>query len=194
MSRRRRSGVRTRTKVLLLAAIAGFVYWSWTSGEVIDRETWRWLGSLLAFVFVTVVVLMLVLALRRALAGKSKDAERLFTADQKREGHSRAGFRCEHLALGVFRCRQRTSLHGDHWFPHSLGGATSMNNFVSLCERHNLAKSNITPTPVGTWFLAHKRKGYFPSGVRRRPGEWNRKRNLHDDANAQRLAHRYRRR
>ncbi len=63
---------------------------------------------------------------------KRRDPVRRFTRQQRREGMSRAGGLCE--LEGRFRRRcSRPAEHGDHFYPWSKGGATSMQNFVATC-------------------------------------------------------------
>lgn len=102
-----------------------------------------------------------------------KDPQRMFSDSDRVWIAEAAGRRCEHLTLGVFRCRK----HGtdkfplnlgdstgqmDHHYPHSRGGATSRHNLVWLCEKHNKRKSNRVPTLWQTWLLTQSRKRYFP--------------------------------
>ena len=100
-----------------------------------------------------------------------RDRTRIFTADQKRAGHARAGGRCEMEVLPGIRCRG-SGTAADHWFPYSKGGATSMANFVSACTWHNLAKSNRCPTRSATARLEARRRRYFPPGEPRDAGQW----------------------
>lgn len=98
-----------------------------------------------------------------------KDPTRLFSASQRREGFDRAGGQCE---LGTFfrRCR-RPALHGDHWYPWSKGGSTSMANFVAACRKCNLSKGSKVPGSWETMLLESRRRKYFPAGVSTKAGE-----------------------
>lgn len=118
-------------------------------------------------VAIAVAALVVVSWLR---SGPSKDPARLFSAEQKRAGHARAGHRCEMELLPFIRCR-RPSEHGDHWYPHSRGGATTMGNFVAACSPCNLRKSATMPSRFATARLSARRRRYFPSGVPVRSGE-----------------------
>ncbi|GAB2733247.1 hypothetical protein [Nocardioides pakistanensis] len=91
-----------------------------------------------------------------------KDQQRMFTANQRRTGFARAGGRCEAETVWFLRCRAAAS-HGDHWYPWTLGGATTMGNFVAMCPRHNTSKGAKVPTFWQTWRLGRRRRGYFPA-------------------------------
>lgn len=75
-----------------------------------------------------------------------RDRQRIFTPEQRRYIHRRAGYRCEHHWVGVLRCRKRARLEADHIMPWSRGGRTSLDNGQSLCRRHNRSKSNRIPS------------------------------------------------
>lgn len=94
-----------------------------------------------------------------------KDGQRLFTADQCRRIHERAGNQCEHKPLLGMRC-SAAGTQADHIYPHARGGATSIANGQSLCARHNRAKSARVPSPLYIWRLEHRRRSYFPPGER----------------------------
>lgn len=104
------------------------------------------------------------------------DPQRLFTAEQKAAAMRACNYQCENI-IGGTRCSYRgNDLHGDHWFPHSKGGATTVENLVMLCPACNRAKYNHIPTerataelnayraqgigylypmpPVGQWYMA----------------------------------------
>lgn len=98
------------------------------------------------------------------------DPMRMFTAEQRRAGFARADSRCEFSGLLPFtRCRARAS-HGDHFYPWSKGGATSMENFVAACPTCNLRKSDSIPTMLTAWLIRARRRTYFPPGEPRLPG------------------------
>jgi 5-methylcytosine-specific restriction endonuclease McrA len=112
-------------------------------------------GVILAFLF-------LILLLRRYASGAmvQRDPQRDFSAAQRREGFARAGHRCEHKPLLWLRCTAAPT-HGDHIYPHSRGGATSLANFQALCARHNLAKADRAPSRFYIWYLERRRRRYF---------------------------------
>ena len=84
-----------------------------------------------------------------------RDPVRFFSRDDFRHAVRRAGGRCEYVDSNGRRCMGVGELHGDHWFPHSRGGATQYdpsvplnpytNNLVVLCKECNSAKSNHPP-------------------------------------------------
>lgn len=113
------------------------------------------------------VVARIIEALPRAV---HKDSQRMFTSDQRREGNARANGQCEMEGVFFTRCA-RPGEHGDHWFPHSKGGASSMNNFVWACAPCNLAKSAHVPTFWETTRLEWRRRRYFDPTAQMRPGE-----------------------
>lgn len=121
---------------------------------------------------VTFALVTLLLGIPRVIAllprRIERDPQRAFSAEQRRAGFLRCGGRCEAETLLLGRCR-RPAVHGDHWYPHSKGGRTSMRNFAGLCQWHNLSKSSHTPTWWETTRLEWRRRRYFPQGVERRP-------------------------
>ena len=98
-------------------------------------------------------------------ASRQKDPQRNFTPTQRIEGFARARNQCEHVNVFGRRCTDAPT-HGDHHHPHSKGGATSLSNFVALCARHNLTKSNHVPSHFATRRLERRRRTYFPPGAR----------------------------
>jgi len=95
---------------------------------------------------------------------------RMYSAQQKNEGHKRAGNRCE-FSSRYGRCKNK-AVHADHFYPYSRGGATSMKNFVSACEHHNLSKGAKIPSLVEKSRIEARRAHYFPVGVSVSVGEW----------------------
>ncbi|MFJ6280046.1 HNH endonuclease [Arthrobacter subterraneus] len=77
---------------------------------------------------------------------RRRDPLRRFTKQQRREGMARAGGQCE-LGVGARRC-SRAAEHGDHFYPWSKGGTTSLQNFVAACSRCNRTKSARIPSPT----------------------------------------------
>ena len=65
-----------------------------------------------------VVVLFIVAAVTNAQDVRRRDPVRRFTRQQRREGMSRAGGRCE-LEAGFGRRCGRPAEHGDHFYPWS---------------------------------------------------------------------------
>lgn len=111
-----------------------------------------------AFIFMVIVV--------RTVARSRpvpKDPSRLFSANQRAEGFARAGGRCELEGWGFLRCKRPAS-HGDHHYPWSRGGSTSMTNFVAACASCNTSKGAKVPSHWATVRMQYRRRRYFPSG------------------------------
>ncbi len=105
---------------------------------------------------------------------KRRDPKRVYTRGEKDKAMRRCNKRCE--GIHVFaRCEYRGSdLQGDHWFPHSRGGKTSIQNLVMLCPSCNRAKSDKIPTRLQTYAIKMRRKSGvdYKDGVPLKVGEW----------------------
>jgi hypothetical protein len=115
---------------------------------------------MVAGAFIVMVVLIRVVARSRPVP---KDPSRLFSANQRAEGFARAGGRCELEGWGFTRCRRPAS-HGDHHYPWSRGGSTSMGNFVAACAKCNTSKGAKVPGFFTTLRMQARRRRYFPPG------------------------------
>jgi 5-methylcytosine-specific restriction endonuclease McrA len=115
------------------------------------------------FCLIVAAVVVALLATRRG-QGAHLDPKRIFSLSERTSGFLRAGNQCEHFNIFGRRCTNAPT-HGDHHFPHSKGGATSMSNFVALCARHNLTKGSKIPSVFATRRLERRRRGYFPPGT-----------------------------
>ncbi|MFF2031065.1 HNH endonuclease [Arthrobacter sp. NPDC058192] len=51
------------------------------------------------------------------------------------------------MEAGLGRRCPRPAEHGDHFFPWSKGGSTSLDNFVAACARCNRVKGARIPSP-----------------------------------------------
>ena len=91
------------------------------------------------------VVLTVVAAIIRARDLKRRDPVRRFSRQQRREGMARAGGQCE-MEAGLQRRCPRPAEHGDHFYPWSKGGSTSLQNFVAACARCNRTKGARVPS------------------------------------------------
>lgn len=102
-----------------------------------------------------------------------RDVKRVFTAKEKNSISRVCGHRCEGTGL-FLRCRYTgTDLHGDHWFPHSKGGATTTDNLVMLCPTCNRKKSDAIPTLLQTKALGWRRKHHHSYKAQLpAPGKW----------------------
>lgn len=128
----------------------------WDLAVLYPPATYVVIGVLAVMVFVSFIA--------DKVGGTVKDPQRMYTKDQRMLGANLAGGRCEMEAYWWLRC-PRGGEHGDHFFPHSLGGATSMRNFVWACAKCNIAKSNHVPTIWQKIRLERRRRRYFPEGM-----------------------------
>ena len=99
-----------------------------------------------------------------------KDPTRMFTPNQRLEGFARAGGRCEFEAWMFIRCH-KDAHHGDHHYPWSKGGATSMANFTAACVRCNTSKGAKLPGFFSTIRMEARRRKYFPAGIPVKAGQ-----------------------
>lgn len=110
----------------------------------------------------------------RVKPSHKRDATRVYTAQQKDLASAQCHHRCEGTGI-FFRCSYRgQDLQGDHWFPHSRGGATTEKNLVMLCPSCNRKKSNHIPTALQTWGLSRRRKHHrdYSNDHISSAGEW----------------------
>ena len=108
-----------------------------------------------------VVVLGVAAAVITGQDVRRRDPVRRFTRQQRREGMTRAGGRCE-LEAGFGRRCGRPAEHGDHFYPWSKGGSTSLQNFVAACARCNRAKRARIPSPGQQQRMERRRRDYLP--------------------------------
>jgi hypothetical protein len=111
-----------------------------------------------------IVVLVIAAAIANARDVRRRDPVRRFTRQQRREGMARAGGQCE-MEAGFRRRCSRAAEHGDHFYPWSKGGSTSLQNFVAACARCNRAKSARIPSPAQQNRMERRRRQYVtPDG------------------------------
>ena len=111
-----------------------------------------------------VVVLTIVAMIIRTQDIRRRDPVRRFSRQQRRDGMARAGGQCE-MEAGFRRRCSRPAEHGDHFYPWSKGGSTSLQNFVAACARCNRAKSARIPSPGQQQRMERRRRDYFtPEG------------------------------
>jgi 5-methylcytosine-specific restriction endonuclease McrA len=139
----------------------------WSASPHFGTELRNWVIGIAVFIFVTRTVLSVRRAKRKRRAQRT---ERMFNKAQKDQGHARAGRRCE-FSEGLGRCKNRSE-HGDHFYPHSRGGATTMKNFVAACSMHNLSKGAKMPSALEKSRIEKRRKRYFPAFTSTKAGEW----------------------
>lgn len=118
-------------------------------------------GSAAALPGAAAVVLAVTAAIVTARDVRRRDPVRRFTRQQRRDGMARAGGRCE-LEAGFGRRCGRPAEHGDHFYPWSKGGSTSLQNFVAACARCNRAKRARVPSPGQQRRMERRRREYLP--------------------------------
>ncbi|GEL44888.1 hypothetical protein CHO01_00040 [Cellulomonas hominis] len=126
---------------------------------------------------VAVAILIVLGALTQRLRGAAVgrwsgavDPQRMYSPEQRRVIHERAGGQCEYTGWGWQRCRS-ASEHADHLHPHAKGGATSLRNGVAACAHHNTSKGAKVLARSKIRSLERRRRRYFPKGVDVRVGE-----------------------
>jgi 5-methylcytosine-specific restriction endonuclease McrA len=72
---------------------------------------------------------------------------------------ARAGGQCE-MEAGLGRRCSRPAEHGDHFFPWSKGGSTSLENFVAACASCNRTKGARIPSPGQQARIERRRREY----------------------------------
>lgn len=107
------------------------------------------------------VVLIIAAAVINVRDVRRRDPVRRFTRQQRRAGMARAGGVCE-METGFARRCSRAAEHGDHFYPWSKGGSTSLQNFVAACSRCNRAKGARIPSPSQQLRLERRRRTYVP--------------------------------
>ena len=117
--------------------------------------------SAAALPLVVVVVLGIGAAVVSRRDMRRRDPVRRFTRQQRREGMARANGLCE-LEAGFGRRCGRPAEHGDHFYPWSKGGSTSLQNFVAACARCNRAKRARIPSPGQQQRMERRRREYLP--------------------------------
>jgi 5-methylcytosine-specific restriction endonuclease McrA len=90
---------------------------------------------------------------------RRRDPVRRFSRQQRREGMARAAGQCE-MEAGFRRRCSRPAEHGDHFYPWSKGGSTSLQNFVAACSRCNRGKGARIPSPGQQERLERRRRDY----------------------------------
>lgn len=125
-------------------------------------------SAVLPIVFVVLLGVAAAVATSRDV--RRRDPVRRFTRQQRREGMLRAGGLCE-LEAGFGRRCGRPAEHGDHFYPWSKGGSTSLKNFVAACARCNRAKRAKIPSPTQQRRMERRRREYLPPSVSVTVGE-----------------------
>lgn len=99
------------------------------------------------------------------LAIRGRDPQRRFAGSARAAVLARAGSRCEHHTLFLWRCRTNGRLEIDHVHPHSRGGSTTLANGQALCATHNKRKGARIPFTWELRLLARRRARYAPAGM-----------------------------
>ena len=135
------------------------------SGPSVAAEVLRGMITRVVSSAVLPVVFVVVLGIAAAVITRQdvrrRDPVRRFTRQQRREGMARAGGLCE-LEAGFGRRCGRPAEHGDHFYPWSKGGSTSLQNFVAACARCNRAKRATIPSPGQQRRMERRRREYLP--------------------------------
>ena len=139
------------------------------AGEVLRGMFGRIVSSA-ALPLVVVVVLGIAAAVITGRDARRRDPVRRFTRQQRREGMARANGLCE-LEAGFGRRCGRPAEHGDHFYPWSKGGATSLQNFVAACAKCNRAKRANIPSPGQQRRIERRRREFLPPSSSVRVGE-----------------------
>jgi len=129
------------------------------AGEVLRGMFGRVVSSA-ALPLVVAVVLGIAAAVITGQDVRRRDPVRRFTRQQRREGMARANGLCE-LEAGFGRRCGRPAEHGDHFYPWSKGGSTSLQNFVAACARCNRAKRARIPSPGQQRRVERRRREYL---------------------------------
>lgn len=108
---------------------------------------------------VLVVALAIIATTMRGRDFRRRDPVRRFTRQHRREGMARAQGHCEMEDVFHRRC-PRPAEQGDHFYPWSKGGSTSLQNFVAACSRCNRAKGARIPSPGQQKRMERRRRGY----------------------------------
>lgn len=105
------------------------------------------------------VILFIIAAIVHRQDVRRRDPIRRFTRPQRREGMARADGQCE-MEAGFRRRCSRQAEHGDHFYPWSKGGSTSLQNFVAACARCNRSKGARIPSPGQQTRIERRRRDY----------------------------------
>jgi hypothetical protein len=107
---------------------------------------------------ILVIALIIIAVVMRGRDLQRRDPQRRFTRQHRREGMARAQGQREMEDVFRRRC-SRPAEHGDHFYPWSRGGPTSLQNFVAACTRCNRAKGARIPSPGQQRRMERRRDG-----------------------------------
>ncbi|HLS12972.1 MAG TPA: HNH endonuclease signature motif containing protein, partial [Beutenbergiaceae bacterium] len=126
-------------------------------------------GLTLAATVVAGIVQLRKLAASRHTA--VQDPVRAYPSHIRKQSFSLAGNRCEYTGPWGLRCRAPAE-HADHFWPWVKGGATSLQNCVASCARHNTSKGAKMLGRSTQRALQRRRRRYFPPGTDVTVGQW----------------------
>lgn len=130
-----------------------------TTATAILRQMFDGVLAAVALPGAFIVALIIVAVVIRARDVRRRDPVRRFSRQHRREGMARAAGQCE-MEAGFRRRCSRPAEHGDHFYPWSKGGSTSLQNFVAACSRCNRAKGAQIPSPAQQERLERRRRTY----------------------------------
>jgi 5-methylcytosine-specific restriction endonuclease McrA len=130
-----------------------------TTATAILRQMFDGVLTAVALPGAFIAALIIVAVVIRARDVKRRDPVRRFSRQHRREGMARAAGQCE-MEAGFRRRCARPAEHGDHFYPWSKGGSTSLQNFVAACSRCNRAKGAQIPSPAQQERLERRRRTY----------------------------------
>jgi type II secretory pathway pseudopilin PulG len=143
------------------------VYWSRQALRLGFTGATVWLVDAVAAAATLPVLCLMIIGILAAVVVardvRRRDPVRRFTRQQRREGMARAAGQCE-MEAGFRRRCSRPAEHGDHFYPWSKGGTTSLQNFVAACARCNRAKGARIPSPGQQARLERRRQDYLTPG------------------------------
>jgi 5-methylcytosine-specific restriction endonuclease McrA len=128
-----------------------------TTASAVLRQMFDGVLAAVALPGAFIVVLIIVVVVIRGRDVRRRDPVRRFSRQQRREGMARADGQCE-MEAGFRRRCSRPAEHGDHFYPWSKGGSTSLQNFVAACSRCNRAKGAQIPSPAQQERLERRRR------------------------------------
>jgi len=132
------------------------------------------LGFSFVIIFISKIDRSITAVMRWKRPDHRRDIKRVYSSKEKQLASKLCNNRCE--GTRVFgRCNYRgKNLQGDHWYPYSRGGATTVKNLVMLCPKCNQSKSNKIPSRFQTIALRLRRRLNYDylEQVNTSVGEW----------------------
>lgn len=136
-----------------------------TTASAVLRPMFDGVLAAVALPGTVIVALVIAAVVLHSRDVRRRDPVRRWSRQQRREGMARAAGQCE-MEVGFRRRCSRPAEHGDHFYPWSKGGSTSLQNFVAACSRCNRAKGAQIPSPAQQERLERRRRTYVtPDGA-----------------------------